>query len=181
MKENISPAKVAVSYGVVFGVIMILEFVIAYTLNVDPITYPWYGVTTQLLNFLVLPLLFILLACSQFKKLNMGYGSFGQCLKAGVTVMVIASALASIFTALFYIIFPEAKAKILEMTKEITVKQSPNVPAEQLKMSMEWVELSMEPYINIPFTILMFTVIGLIYSLIIAAIIKKDNPGEQYN
>jgi K+ transporter len=81
MKENISPAKTAVSYGIIFGVIMILEFVIAYAFNIDGAKQPWVGIVNGLLNFLILPVLFILLACNNFKSKNGGYISFGECLK----------------------------------------------------------------------------------------------------
>jgi hypothetical protein len=34
----------------------------------------------------------------------------------------------------------------------------------------------MKPYITFPFTIMFYAFVGLIYSLIVGAIIKKENP-----
>jgi len=48
--------------------------------------------------------------------------------------------------------------------------------AESLKMAVEMTEVFMRPYILIPFSILISAIIGLIFSLIIGAIVKKENP-----
>ena len=77
MSEITSPAKSAVQYGVFFGVIMVLEFVILYIIGIDTITNPAVGIVINLLNFFVLPILFITLACNNFKKnINNGVISF---------------------------------------------------------------------------------------------------------
>ena len=60
--------------------------------------------------------------------------------------------------------------------QEVTVKQTPSITSEQLKMSMKFVEMFMRPYVVIPFTILMYCVIGLIHALIVGLVIKKDKP-----
>ena len=59
MENNISPAKSALLYGMLFGVLMILEFVIGYVMSVDPQTNRGYGITINVLNFFILPGLFI--------------------------------------------------------------------------------------------------------------------------
>ena len=92
MDKTTSPAQSSLIYGLFFGSIMILEFVIGYVLNIDPQTNKGYGIGINVLNFLVLPLTFIYLGCSNFKmKLNLGFISFGECLKIGVTICVIAA------------------------------------------------------------------------------------------
>ena len=65
---------------------------------------------------------------------------------------------------------------MISQIEAITVKQNPNITAEQLKMSMKFVKTFMEPYVAIPFSIVMYSVIGLIHSLIVGAIVKKDKP-----
>jgi len=177
MKENISPAKSAVSYGVIFGVIMILEFVIAYAMDIDPVKHAWVGILNSLLNYLILPILFIILACNHFKKHNGGFISFSQSLKAGVSVTVIAGSIFAVFNIIFNLIFPEFQDEMFEKIKEITVMQNPNMSSEQLEMTLKWTKTFMDPLVAAPFTIVIYTFIGLIFSLIIGAIIKKDNPG----
>jgi len=177
MKETVSPAKAALPYGIVFGVIMILEFVIAYTLDIKPQDNKWLGIVNGLLNNLVLPILFIALACNYFKKNNGGYISFGQSLKTGVAAAVLGAVVFAVFNIIFNIIFPEFQAEMIRQVKEAQLIANPNMTAEQMKLAIQMTEIFMKPYIAFPFTILFYAFIGLIYSLIVGAIVKKDNPG----
>lgn len=178
MEQKTSLAKSAVPYGVAFGAIMILEFVISYALGLNAQEDAWVGILINLLNFLVLPFIFIILACNNFKnKLNGGFISFGQCIKAGVVVSIIAALLFSVVTAIIYMIVPSIKEDILEQTKT-AMAESPGMTSEALEMGMNVTETMMQPYIAIPVTILMYAFVGLIISLIVGAIVKKDNPGS---
>jgi hypothetical protein len=177
MEQKTSLAKSAIPYGIIFGVIMIIEFVIGYAMGIDPQKDPWVGILMSLLNYLVLPFTLIMMACNHFKnKLNGGYISFGQCIKSGVVVCVIAALVFSVVTAIVYMVSPEIKEDILEQQK-IAMAQSPGMTSEQLKMGMSVAETMMEPYIMIPLSVLMYALVGLIISLIVGAIVKKDNPG----
>ncbi len=177
MEKTISPAKAAIPYGITYGVILILEFVLSYTLGLNSKDNAAAGVIMGLLNYLILPALFITLACNHFKnKINGGYIKFGQCIKAGVTTGVIAALVSSVATSIIYMVAPEIKEGILEQTK-ISLASNPNMNAEGLKQAMTWTETFMKPYISIPFTILISAFFSLIFSLIIGAIIKKENPG----
>ena len=177
MENKTSLAKSAVPYGIVFGVIMLLEFAIGYAMGIDPQENPWFGILMSLLNYLILPFVLIMMACNHFKnKLNGGYITFVQCIKAGVVVCIIAALIFSVITAIIYMVAPQIKEDILEQQK-IAMAQSPGMTAEQLKMGVSVAETMMQPYIAIPLTIVMYALIGLIISLIVGAIVKKDNPG----
>jgi hypothetical protein len=177
MSEITSPAKSAVQYGVFFGVIMVLEFVILYIIGIDTITNPAIGIVINLLNFFVLPILFITLACNNFKKnINNGVISFSQCLKAGVTTAFIAALIYAIFTVIFNLIFPEFTQQMLEKTRTMMTETNPNMSQEQLDMALSWSEKFSSPFIVVPFTLAFYSFVGFIYSLIIGAILKNDRP-----
>ena len=177
MGEITSPAKSAVQYGVIFGIIMILEFVIPYTMGVDLLTNKTLGLVINLLNFLFLPIFFISIALYNFKKhKNNGYMSFVQGLKAGVTVTVMGGLIFAVFNIIFNMIFPEYAIEILSKTKQVMLESNPNMTQEQLDMSISMVEKFSSPFIAAPVTIAMYAFIGLIYSLIISAILKNDQP-----
>jgi hypothetical protein len=175
--KNITPAKAAVNYGVIFGLLMIVEFIISYALAIDPQENKWVGIVNGLLNSLVFPFIFILLACNYFKKSTGGYITFGQSLKTGVATAVIAAAVFAVFNIIFNLIFPEFQQEILEKSQSMMVQQNPNMTAEQLKMGIKMAELFSKPYIAFPFTVLWYAFIGLIISLIVGALVKKENPG----
>ena len=56
------------------------------------------------------------------------------------------------------------------------IQKSPELTSEQLEVAMVWTKKFMNPMIAVPTTLLMFSFMGLIYSLIIGAIVKKDKP-----
>lgn len=172
----VTTTKAALNYGIIFAIIMIAEFVIAYVADVDATENAWVGVVNGLLNNLLLPVLFISLAANYYKKAHGGYIKFGEVIKTGVTVAVIAAAIFAVFNVGFNLAVPEAQAEMLEKMKAAQIKANPQMTSAELKMAMGMMETFMKPYIAFPFTILFFAFIGLIYSLIIGAIVKKENP-----
>jgi hypothetical protein len=177
MTETISPGKSSVNFGVTFGIIMILQFVIMYVLNINPQESPAIGVIVNILNYLILPFALIYFAANNYKtKINQGFISIGETIKVGLTVCAIAALIYGVFYLIFDFIVPEFKEELLLKIQEITVKQNPSLTSEQLKMSMKFVKIFMNPYIVVPFTIIMYCVIGLIHSLIVGVIIKKNKP-----
>ena len=170
----VSPAKSAVPFGVLFGIIMVLEFMASYILDIDPVSNMSYGVGINILNYLILPILLISLQCNSFKKSNFGYISFGECLKIGVTICLLAGLIYALFSVVFNFIFPEFMDDVLRKTRMVMIQQNPQMTNEQVNMGLEMTKKFMQPAIVIPATIVMFSFIGLIYSLIIGAIVKKD-------
>ncbi len=174
MDKTISPSKSALQFGFLFGALMILEFVLSYVLAIDPVKNKGYGITINLLNFLLFPISFILLGCNNYKnKLNGGFISFGECLKIGVTICFIAALLSAVFSAVFNMIFPEFMEDILRKTREV-MEQQPGMTADKLELAMSWTKKLMSPAISIPITLIMYAFFGLLYSLVIGAIVKKD-------
>lgn len=177
MTKTITPGKSSINFGITFGIIMVLQFVIMYVLNINPQESPAIGVVINILNYLILPFALIYLAANYYKtKINQGFISMGETIKVGLTVCVIASLIYGVFYLIFDFIVPEFKEELLVKIQEITIKQNPTLTSEQLKMSMKFVKIFMNPYIVVPFTIIMYCVIGLIHSLIVGVIIKKNKP-----
>ena len=177
MEQRLSPAKSALPYGIVFGVIMILEFVTMHILKPDPIESGWIGTTMNLFNYLIIPVILISLACNNFKnKLNGGYITLSQAIKSGVALCALAGLIYAIAYFIYSLMFPDFLTEMLEQIKIVSVRQNPNISAEELRMSMSIVETFMQPYLAGPLAIVMYSFLGLIYSLIIGAIVKKENP-----
>ncbi|MHA3786710.1 DUF4199 domain-containing protein [Flavobacterium hauense] len=169
--------KSAVPYGIIFGLIMIIELVTMFFLKPDPIESGWVGTLVNILNFLVFPFIFITLACNNYKnKINGGYISFGQCLKTGVAVCVVAAALYAVFYFIFNMIFPEFISDSIEQMKRVSIHKNPNMTAAEMEMMLAVVEKTMSPYVAGPVTIVMYAFVGLVESLIVGAFVKKENP-----
>lgn len=177
MDKNISPAKSGTMYGLLFGVIMVLEFVVMYVIGMKSLVNSSVGVIVNIANYLVLPLIFIYLGSNHYKKdINNGFISFSECLKTGVSITVIAGLVYAIFSVIFNLIFPEFINEMLEISKEGMITQNPNITSKELEMGLSMVKKFMNPLIVLPVTLVMYSLIGLIYSLIIGAIVKNDKP-----
>ncbi|MGV8994804.1 MAG: DUF4199 domain-containing protein [Flavobacterium sp.] len=169
-----SPAKAGLTLGLIFGLIMIFETIIGYVMNIDPVAYPTYGLILNFLNYLILPLSFIYIGCTNFKKMNGGFASFGECLKVGVSICVIAGLVAAIFSVVFNAIFPEYVEELIRKTRAVMLSSDSNMTEDQVEMAIGVTRKFMSPYIAIPSTMAIYAFIGLIYSLIVGAIVKND-------
>jgi hypothetical protein len=177
MEQKVSPSKSALQYGALFGILMVLEFVLVYVMDVDPIAHPTTGIVINSLNYLLFPVGFITMGCVNYKKkLNNGFVTFGECLKIGVTICLIAGLIYGIFSGVFNLIFPEFIEDLLKKTRQVMLKQNPNMTSAQAEMAISMTKKFMNPAIAIPVTVAMFSFIGLIFSLIIGAFVKNDNP-----
>nr|WP_322626130.1 DUF4199 domain-containing protein [uncultured Flavobacterium sp.] len=167
--------KIALNYGLIFGAILIVEFVIGYVLGAQMQKEKSYAIVISLINYIALPFTFAFLAGKKFKELNGGYITFGEAIKLGVAVAVIAALVSGIFSAIFNIIIPEYMEDTLKRAEEEMAK-NPQMKAADIKMAMKFTRMFMEPYIVIPIAIVMNAFVGLINSLVVGAIIKKENP-----
>lgn len=177
MEKSVSPAKSGTVFGVLFGVIMILEFVIMYVIGMKSLVNSSVGVIVNIANYFILPVAFIFLGCNNYKKnINNGFISFGECLKTGVSITFLAAIIYATFNVIFNFIFPEFVDEMISISKEAMITKNPEMTSEQIEMGLSMVKKFMNPLIVFPFTLAMFSFIGLIYSLIIGAIVKKEKP-----
>ena len=177
MERSVSPGKSGLVYGVLFGVIMILEFVIMYIIGMRSLVGTSAGVIVNVANYLVLPILFIYLGCTNYKNnLNKGFISFGEALKTGVSITFIAALIYGVFNIGFNFIYPEFINEMISITKDDMIKQNPNITSVEMEKGIAMMKKFMNPLIVLPVTLAMYSFFGLIYSLIVGAIVKNENP-----
>jgi FlaA1/EpsC-like NDP-sugar epimerase len=177
MENNVSPAKSGILFGVLFGVVMVLEFVIMYIIGMKSLVGTSVGLIVNLANYLILPILFIYLGCNNYKKnINNGFISINECLKIGVSITFIAALIYAVFNLVFNFIFPEFINEMIAISKEAMLKQNPSMTSDQLETGLSMMKKFMNPLIVFPFTLAMYSFFGLIYSLIVGAILKNAKP-----
>jgi hypothetical protein len=71
-------------------------------------------------------------------------------------------------------VFPEYFEEMFRKMRSVLAEKSPEMTSEQIDMTISFSKKFLNPAIAIPSTVVMFAFIGLIYSLIIGAIVKKD-------
>lgn len=175
METQNTPSKSHLQYGVFFGLLMILTFVLMFIFKIDPLEHKTMSTFNSILNYFFLPIIFIYLGCLDFKKKNGGYISFPESLKAGVSIAFVGTLIFAVFTSIFYYLVPEYLEMILDLTKQVMLKQNPNIKPEQLEAGIEMSRKFSSPLISVPLTLIIFSFLGLIYSCIIGMIVKKEN------
>lgn len=176
MENKTSTKKPGLEYGLYFGLAVIVSFVLIYALNIDPISNPLAGTISSFCSYLIFPITFIILAINTFKKSNNGFISLGESIKTGVTVSFIGAIVFGVFSLVFNMMFPEYMDEMLNQTKRLMMKQNPNMTSQQLEAAISMTKKFTSPAFSIPLSIVMFSFMGLIYSLIVGAIVKKDKP-----
>ena len=177
MEKSASPAKSGIFFGVLFGVLMVLEFVIMYVIGMKSLINSSAGTIVNVANYLILPILFIFLGCSNYKnKINNGFISLSECLKIGVSIMFIAAFIYAVFNVIFNLIFPEFINEMISISREAILAKNPTMTSEQLDMGLSITKKFMNPFIVFPATLAMYSFFGLMYSLILGAILKNKNP-----
>lgn len=176
MENKKSTSKSNIEYGVTYGLAMIISFILIYVFEVSPIQNPMVGRISSLASYFFFPILFIYFGITSYKKNNFGFASISECLKTGVSIVFIAAALFAIFNVIFNLIFPEFIDDILVQTRQIMLKQNPELTSEQVETALSITKKFSSPIFSVPVTLLMFSFLGLIYSLIIGLILKKDKP-----
>ncbi|MGQ7944967.1 DUF4199 domain-containing protein [Flavobacterium sp. WC2509] len=177
MEKNTSPAKSGIIFGVLFGVIMVLEFTIMYVIGMKSLVNTMFGTVVNIANYLILPIAFIFLGCNNYKKnINNGFVSFGECLKIGVSITFIAALIYAAFSVIFNLIFPEFVDEMVAITRDGMLKSNPNLTSEQIESGLAMMKKFTNPFIVFPVTLAMYSFIGLFYSLIIGMVLKNDKP-----
>lgn len=174
--QKLSPAKFSLPLGLMYGLVLVLIFIVVYVMGIDPVTNTAYKWVNGILSNLILPFLFIYIGCNNFKQQNGGYISFGKCLAIGVGICAIAGLIGGIFSVVFNGIFPEYAEEVFSKTRDQMIEQQPEMTEEQLDMALSMMKKMQAWYIIIPFYTAITAFVGLIHSLIVGAIVKKDRP-----
>jgi hypothetical protein len=135
------------------------------------------GTIANIANYMILPILFIYIGCTNYKKnINNGFISLNESLKTGISITFVAALVYAVFNVVFNFIFPEFIDEMIAITKEGMLAENPTMTSEQMEMGLSMVKKFMNPFIVLPVTLAMYSFFGLIYSLIIGAIIKNEKP-----
>lgn len=167
--EKVSTARIALKWGLIYGLLSIVVNTIIYTFNL--MEQQWINsVFSFVLSFGILYLAF-----KEFRDLNGGFMKFGQGLGLGMLLFVTGGVLISVYDFVYKkLIDPGVVDKLLEIAERQYEKagMSPEMIEQALETAKPWMAGPLAPVIMI-FSI---AFIGFICSLIMAAIMKKNQP-----
>jgi hypothetical protein len=168
-----STARVALKYGLLTGLGLIILYMIMNLTGLAFTDNKGIGLFNSLATLFIIPCIGIILGMRDFKSQNSGFMSYGQGLGIGSLIGGVTGAVSATFSSLYNsFIDTSAITRTLEMQRHTLEDQ--NIDDAAIDQAMVMTEKMLSPSVAIPVTILMLVFLCFIYSLIISAIIKKE-------
>jgi amino acid transporter len=169
-----TPFKAALRYGGYTGLVLIVIGLITYLADIVDYSEPKGAQQyIQWLSYLIL-VIGIIMAIRYFKGENEGLMSFGQGVGTGTMTGLVIGIISAIWVMLFfYGIDPSALEEIRQAALDQAL-ESGRVTEEQLEQSAGIMNMFTSPAFFGIMAIIMYTIIGLVVSLIASAIMKQD-------
>ncbi|KAF2518501.1 DUF4199 domain-containing protein [Flavobacterium salilacus subsp. salilacus] len=167
--------KNGLNFGIIIGVFSILVTTMIYIVDVKMFASYWIGILSFFISLII-----AIIAVVKSKKALGGYISFKEAFTVYFIVMVVGSAIGSIFMyILFNLIDPASKDIIMEavIEKTVAMMQSLGSPTGDIKTTVEQIETT--DNFSIASQIKSFIwglVFYIIIGLIVAAAMKKSKP-----
>lgn len=168
MEEKTSTARVALKYGLVVAVVTMVYSTILYVAGL--------GSNRMLASLTyVFMIVAIVLAMKDFREKNGGFISYGEGLGLGSLTSAVLGLLSSAFT-IFYLQFIDSNILTQSMDQMREELERKGMDDAQIESALEVSQKFMSPGIMFVMVILGYLVMGFIFSLIIAAIMRKEKP-----
>lgn len=164
--------KFVLNYGVLLGILSIIMGVVMYVTN----AYLSPSFIYTVIGFLILVVV-ITLAIKAYKAENGGYLGLGEALKVGIGVAVIGGIISAIWSfILMNYIEPDFMSQMMELQREQMVETNPDMTESQLEAAMEMGAKFSSPWLLLAIALIGNLFFGLIISLVVGLIMKKENP-----
>jgi hypothetical protein len=168
MQEQVSTTRVALKYGIITAVAVIVYSTL---INVTGMTQ---NRALTSLAFVIL-IVGIVLGMKDYRAQNNTFMSYGQGLGIGSLISAIVGLIGSMFS-MFYLEFIDNTIIKQSMDKAREDMETRGMDDAQIDQAMSMTEKFMTPGIMFAMGVLSYVIIGFIISLIIAAIMRKDKP-----
>ncbi|MBD2700943.1 DUF4199 domain-containing protein [Spirosoma sp. BT702] len=173
MNEQITPTRIALKWGLILGIAMILYSIVTFV--TDSVGNAWLGSVSY-----VLIIIGIILAMRDFRTLNGGYMTYGQGLTIGMLMGAVAGLLSSLFSVFYLTVIDTGIMERAAETARERMEDEGKMSDEQIDQAIGIMEKFQSPGFLFVFGVIGTALLALIFSLVIAAFIRrnKDNPFE---
>ncbi|QRR02205.1 DUF4199 domain-containing protein [Dyadobacter sandarakinus] len=168
MEEKVSTARIALKYGLLASVVIMI-----YTVIINVTGFSQNQLLTSLSTVFVI--VAIVLGMKDFREQNKGYMSYGEGLGVGTLLTAVVGLLSSAFT-LFYMQFIDPTLITQGLDKMRSDLEKRGLDDAQIDQTMEVSQRFMSPGIVFVSGVLLYVFMGLIISLIVAAIMRREKP-----
>lgn len=172
MKPKANNKNIIINYGIILGALSVTIQVVKYAMN----RHLEQEYISSVVGF-VLMVILITLGIKKIKQLNGGFLVFGNAVKVGVGIAVVASILGIIYQLVFInFIEPDFFDKVLEIQNEKLLDKG--ISEEQIEESNKIAKKFMNPFLTSSISLLMAAFFGFIISAVVGAIMQKNK--QQY-
>ena len=165
--------KIGMQYGLMLGIALIGISLVFYILHAD-----LQSKLPQLLSYGIM-IAVLILGIRSFRDQDLkGQISYGKALGTGTLIAFFGSVIAAFYTYVFFqFIDPSMVDRILELSQQKMAERG-GMTDEQVEIALSMSRKFMTPGWMFTFTILSYTFVGFIMSLIVSAFLKRtnDNP-----
>ncbi len=170
MEKSVSGSKAGMTYGVYLGLISVVFSLIIYLVGIVGEDY------TSWISFAI-SIAFVCWVMINFRdKQNGGYMEYKQGVGLGFITFLVGGIISSIFTfILFKFIDPALIEHLIEKSLEEALRKNPEVEGN-IEMVEKWIRMFVNPIVMAIMGVVMSAIGGIIISLILAAIFKKEKP-----
>ena len=173
MENQVSSKSIILNQGLYQGIISVLISLAVYAMG-NHLQPHW---SVSVISIVVMTV-FIVMGMKQFKTGNGGIMSWGQAVKIGVGLTVVASVIVIIYNQIFAnFIEPDFMQQMAAVQEQVWVDAGFN--SEQIEASKEMAERFSSPVISSAIGLVVAAFFGFIISAIAGAIMKESGE-EQY-
>jgi hypothetical protein len=168
MQEEPSVARVAIKYGLIFGIISSIYGILLYVFQLE---------TNKFLPYLswILLIVGIIQGIMDYRTQNQGFVSYGQGLSIGSLTGAIIGLISGILST-FYLTLIDGTPlqRIADMTRESLEKEG--LDDQAIENALEMTQKFQSPGLLFVFGVLATTLFGFLFSLVISAALQKKRP-----
>lgn len=167
MTEKPSTAKLALKWGAILGAALIAYSLVLYLTN---------SVGNSKLGFISFALSMggLVLAMRDFRTLNGGFMTFGEGVGLGTLTSAVSGLISALFQTFYTTIIDTTVMERMADKARLQLEESGKLTDEQIEQQMSFVNMFQSPGITFAFSVIFSVIGGLLLSLIIAAIMKKN-------
>lgn len=172
MEPKKSAFSTALKYAVITALAMFIFSIILYITNM------YLNQSMNWLSYAIMIAGLVFAVKDRRDKDLGGYISFGEAFKTGFLFCIITGAIGAVFSIIMMnFIAPDMIGEILKKAENDMIAKG--LPDDQIKIAMEWTRKFTTPLMIAVWSIVGSAFLGAIFSLIVAAIFKKDNQQLQ--
>ncbi len=168
MTEKPSTSRLALKWGAILGLVLMLYSSLGYTANL--MTNSAFGSLP-----LILIIAGLVLAMREFRTLNGGFMTFGEGVGLGALTTAVSGLLSNLYSVFYTnVIDPGLMGRVMDQTRDQMEEQG-KMTDEQIDQTMEMMKMFQSPGLQIIVGVLGSIIFGTLLSLVIAAIMRRQN------